>query len=140
MTTEAFVGKVYFERGAGTSPETYTRICQVFSISGLGQTNDLVDATTFCSNGSREYISGLADGTEVTIEANYEIEDTQLDAWIADVVAKTTRNFRVVVDQGSPQTVFSFAGVCLSWTLNPSVDDRNTISFTVKISGDITQS
>jgi len=34
--------------------------------------------------------------------------------------------------------VYTFAAVALAWVLNPAVDDRNTISFTFKISGDIT--
>lgn len=146
MTTEAFVGNVFLYREDTASPTTspqsaitgYTRVCQVFGIGGLGAVNALIDATTFCSGGSREYIGGLADGAEMTIEANYEVDATVLDAMIADVTAKATRAFKVVVDDGSPWRVFSFSAVCLGWTLNPSVDDRNTISFTLKITGAIT--
>lgn len=134
----AFVANIYFERGDGGSPESFDRVCPVMSISGLGETNDLVDVTTFCSNGNREYISGLADGQELTIEANYETTSADLSAMIADVKAKTNKNYRVVVEDGSPTTVFSFAGTPLSWVLNPSVDDKNSISFTIKISGEIT--
>jgi len=72
MTTEAFVGNVFLHRGKTGSPAEYERVCQVFSIGGLGATNALIDATTFCSGGSREYIGGLADGAEMTLELNYE--------------------------------------------------------------------
>jgi hypothetical protein len=134
----AFIGKMFFERGDGASPEGFARVCQVFSISGLGKTKTLVDVTTFCSNGTREYIPGLADGQEMTIEANYEIGDPNLANLMADADSDTNKNYRVVVGEGSPTTVFSFAGVPLSWVVNPSVDNRNTITFTIKISGDIT--
>ena len=136
----AFVGKMYLERGDAGSPVAYTRVCQVFGISGLGQVNSLVDVTTFCSNGNREYVGGLADGTEITLEANYETDATQLDEMITDVKNKAVRDFRVVCDDdgdGNADKTFYFSGTCLGWTLNPSVDNRNTISFTVKISGDI---
>jgi hypothetical protein len=141
MTTEAFVGDIFLYRGGSgspASPQTFTKVCQVFGMSGLGQTNALVDATTFCSAGSREYIGGLADGAEMTVECNYESDATVLFAMIADVTGKVTRSFQVRDESGSPQVVFSFDAACLGWSLNPSVDDRNTITFTLKISGAIT--
>jgi len=138
MVTEAFVGKVFLERGDTGSPTAFTRVCQVFGISGFGQTNALVDVTTFCSEGNREYISGLADGSEVTINCNFETDDAVLQAMIADVQAKTTRELRLVANDGVHTALtFLFFGVCLSWELGPSVDNKNTINFTFKISGNI---
>lgn len=142
MTTAAFVGKVFLERGDGGSPETYTRVCQIFGIGGLGQTNALVDATTFCSGGFREYIAGLADGSEVTLNANFETTSfgsSQLKAMIDDVTSKVTRAFRVVIDdQVNPAVNLYFNATCLSWELGPSIDNKNTINYSVKISGAIT--
>lgn len=135
---DAFVGDMFLERGNGASPEVFTRICQVFGISGLGESNELVEATTFCSLGNREYLGGLADGDEMTIECNYEQGDVNLLAMITDVKNKATRSFQVVAAHSSPNEVFSFSAVCMSWTLNPSVEDRNTISFGLKISGAVT--
>ena len=135
-----FVGNMFLERGDTGSPVSYTRICEIFGISGLGQTNSLVDVTTFCSGGNREYVGGLADGTEVTLEANFSTTSNEIKAMIQDVKDKAVRDFRVVVDEngdGNADQAFYFSGTCLSWTLNPSVDNRNTISFTIKISGDI---
>jgi hypothetical protein len=142
MTTDAFVGKVFLERGEGASPEIFTRVCQIFGIGGLGQTNALVDATTFCSGGSREYIAGLADGSELTLNANFETKDfttSQIKKMIDDVAAKATRAFQVVANDGiNPAVTLSFLAACLSWELGPSIDNKNTINFTVKISGNIT--
>ena len=140
MTTEAFVGNIFLWREKQGSPGELEKICQVFGISGLGAVNALIDATTFCSGGSREYIGGLADGTEVTLELNYETSSAVTRQMIDDVTDKRSRNFEIRVESGSPTTRFAFLGICLGWTLNPSVDDRNTISFTVKISGTITLS
>jgi len=140
MTTEAFVGNVFLWRQRDGSPTAFDRVCQVFGISGLGALNSLIDATTFCSGGSREYIGGLADGVEMSVEANYETGAAILDQMMDDVDAKATRNFEVRVEDGSPTRVFAFAAVCLGYTLNPSVDDRNTVTFTLKISGAITRS
>lgn len=138
--SDAFIGNIFFERGDGGSPEAYERVCEVFSIGGVGETNALEDVTTFCSGGFREYIAGLSDGEEMTIEANYGTSNTLSRQMIDDVKAKANRNYRLVIEDGSPQVTLSYAGTPLSWTLNPSVDSRNTISFTVKISGQITVS
>lgn len=138
MPTDAFVGNVFLWRGKQGSPGEFERVCQVFGISGLGAVNALIDATTFCSGGSREYINGLADGTEISIEANFEQGALVLREMIDDVTDKRERNFQIRVEDGSPTMIFAFLGICLGWTLNPSVDDRNTITFTVKVSGTIT--
>lgn len=137
MANEAFVGNVFLWREDQASPGEYERVCQVFGISGLGAVNALIDATTFCSGGSREYIGGLADGTEVSLECNFEQDAIILREMIDDVTDKRSRNFQVRVEDGSPTLKFAFLGICLGWTLNPSVDDRNTITYTVKVSGNI---
>lgn len=135
----AFVGNIFFEYlDLVPSPDAYVRVCQVFSIDGIGETNNLVDATTFCSGGSMEYIAGLADGAEISIEANYEQGGTDLHVLIAQVKAKAARDYQIVVEQLSPSEAFQFSAIPLSWTLNPSVDGRNTITFSFKITGDIT--
>lgn len=145
MTTpKGFVGGIYLERGDGNSPEGFTRVCSVFSISGLGVTNDQVDATTFCSGGFKEYIAGLADGAQITIECNFRADgltdDVQQQAMRTDVNQKAIRDFRIAADgnlDGVIDRYFYFSGTCLSWVLNPSPSAKNSISFGVKISGAI---
>jgi hypothetical protein len=139
MTTSATVGGFTLSRQhASGSPITFVDVPEVISISGLGQTNDLVDATHFGSGGSREYIGGLADGEEMTIECNFVANSAQQEAFIAAVVAKETGNFKITQTAQSPYVTITFAAAYIGWTLNPSVDDRNTISFVIKISGAIT--
>ena len=139
MTTSAFVGNFLFKRfSTAASPNGYVTVPEVFSISGIGEANDQVGATSFDSGGNREWIGGLADGQEVTIEANYVANSVEQEAFITDVKNKTSRLFKVVQTHSSPNTSFSFTAACLSWVVNPSVDDRDTITFTVKISGTVT--
>lgn len=139
MATSAFVGDFTLQRqNITTSPISWQDVPEVISISNLGQVNDLIDATHFGSGGNREYIPGLADGVEMTVECNYVQNNAVQEAMITDVKNKATRSFRVRVVDGSPETVFSFAAACLGWVINPAVDDRNTITYTLKISGDVT--
>jgi predicted secreted protein len=136
--SDAFMSGITVKRGDGGGPDVFTAIPEVISLSGMGKTNSLVDVTNFDSAGAKEYIAGLADGTEITVEANYLPADTQQQALIADVDAGLTRNIQVITDDGTTETTYDFAVVALSWVLNPSNDDRNTISFGLKITGAIT--
>jgi hypothetical protein len=140
MTTSAIVGGITVKRQhTSGSPLTYVEVPEVISISGLGVTNDLVDATHFGSAGSREYIAGLADGQEVTIECNYVANSAQQGAFMTGVEAKETGNFQILVSGSSPNETYTFAAVYISYGFNPSVDDRDTITFAIKISGAITR-
>lgn len=139
-TTNPFVGNVFLEVGGGGSPEAYTRACEITGISGLGETNDLVDVTTFCSKGNREYIGGLADGQEMTLDGNFIVNSDVRRRIIAAAKSKQNLSFRVVVDDNADEVIdltFWFRAAVLSWVLSPSIDNKNAIQFTLKISGEI---
>lgn len=140
--TSAFTGGLSVTMSNGASPEVYSEIEEVKSLSGLGKTNPLIDTTSHDST-AKEYIAGLADGSELTIEClRVHTASNKQDALVANVDAGSTVNFRVTVTDASVSPnltkTYSFAGVCLSWNVTPSFDDANMIGFTVKISGAIT--
>ncbi|MEE4290116.1 MAG: phage tail tube protein [Cycloclasticus sp.] len=134
--SNAFLNGVTIKRGDGAGTEVFNLFPEVISMSGLGKTNPLVEVTNFDSTG-KEYIAGLADGTEVTLEANYLPADTQQQGLIADVDAGLNRNFEIAITDGTTPKTYAVTFTCLSWVINPSYDDKNTISFTLKISGAI---
>ena len=112
---------------------------QVQSLSGLGQTNALIDVTNFDSGGSKEYIGGLADGQEITVECNYIPLDAGQDELVTIVGSKTNRAFKFVATDGTTTDTYTMDVTPLSWVVNPSQENQNTISFTLKISGSITK-
>jgi len=121
----------------GASPEVYSTSSEVKSLSGLGSTNPLIDVTSFDST-AREYIAGLADGQEISVECvRVHSSPSTQDALIAIVNSKTTRNFQLTLTDGTTAIIYTFAGVPLSWAITPSFDDASMISFTLKISGSI---
>jgi predicted secreted protein len=139
MATSANISKFKFKKATTGSPATYNDVEEVMSISGVGKNNELVDVTNFDSPaGTKEYIAGLADGSEISVECNYVPAATHQAAMISSVDAGETINFQVSYTGSSPDETWSFAGVCLGWELQPSPTEQNKIVFTVKISGDIT--
>ncbi|MCP5018062.1 MAG: hypothetical protein GY938_22730 [Ketobacter sp.] len=135
--SSAFLNGVTIKRGDGESSEVFTTIPEVKSMSNMGKTNPLVEVTSFDS-AAREYIAGLADGTEISLECNYLPADVTQQALIADVNSGVTRNLTVTITDGTTPLTYSFAVACLSWSLAPSYDAANMASFSLKISGDIT--
>jgi len=141
--TATFTGGITFKwQDTTVSPNVYTAVEEVSSLSGLGKTNPLIDATSFDST-AREYIAGLADGQELSVECKrVHTASSVQDSVVTDVDNGTTRNFQLVITDASVSPnltkTYTFAAVCLSWVVTPSFDDANMIAFTLKISGAIT--
>ncbi len=138
--TSANISNWKFSLGTDESPQVLTEIEEVTEISGFGQTNDLAEATNFDSPaGTKEFIAGLSEGDEFTVECNYIPAATMQVAARAAVKAGATRLARVRYTGSSPENVFDFSAVCLGYALGPSPTEVNSITFTFKISGDITE-
>jgi hypothetical protein len=139
--TAANISRWEFRLGDTASPTDYNDVEECYNISGLGKTNNLVDVTNFDSPaGTMEYIAGLADGEEITVECNRiptASPPTEQQNMITAVNAQSNRQFQIAYVGVSPEETFTFTGVPLSWVLAPSPTERNSISFRVKISGDI---
>lgn len=128
--TAATIGKWQFTMDG-------TAIEEVLSVTGVGQTNNLVDVTNFDSpEGTMEYISGLADGSEISFDANYLDAATQQRAFRDSVKNKGTAAFILTYDGA---VTFEFTGVSIGYAIVPSTSEQNRMEGTVKISGDITE-
>ena len=135
----SFSGGLSLKRGDGATPtEVFTLIPKVFSMGGLGSANPNIDVTSWDSS-AKEYISGLADGQDVTIECNRVLGDATQQALIADVESKLNRNFEFAMTDGTSTETFSFALAMSSWAVNPANEDKHTLTITGKISGSITR-
>lgn len=132
-----FINGWTFNRGQGDGPpETFGHIPKVEGLGGLGQTNPLVRVTNFDSD-AEEYIAGLADGSEFSLDCIRLLGNAQQEAMIQDVRDKANRNLKFENTDGTTVQTYSFNVVCTGFELQPSYDDKNGISFKYKISGDI---
>ncbi len=136
--SDAFTAGLTVKRGDGAGTEVFTAISEVTALGGLGVNNDQIEVTNFDSAGSKEYIGGLADGTELTIECNFLPADVAQQALIGDVDSKTTRNIQITITDGTTPKTYTFATAPLKWEIVPAVDSQNKLNFTLKISGTIT--
>jgi hypothetical protein len=124
--------------GDGESSETFTTIFEVGDISGPGLGLDTEESTNHSSPGGwEEVIATILRTGEVTFPVNYEPTEATLNATtglIADVVARTLRNFQLVFpDAGS--TTWSFAAYVTAFEPGAPVNGKLTADVTLKPSG-----
>ncbi len=107
-------------------------------ITGPENSRDQLDATTNSSaSASREFIPGLKDGGEVTLEGNWVPADVGQVALLASYNNGTTEAC-VITYPTTPSKTASFNGFVSNWTINPPHDEKLTFSSTIKISGPVT--
>lgn len=142
MATNAYISNIKVElQDTTTSPISYDELEEVVSGVTVGETAPLVDVTHFQST-SREYISGLADGDEFSLECNAVTASPAVQqAFIA--LKGETRTLRITATNTrvSPNVAktYTFSAVFLGWSLTPNVGEADRLTFNFKISGGITR-
>lgn len=125
--------------GDGATPtENFTTIAEVLDIGGPSLGLDTEEITNHDSTGGWEEVIGtILRSGEVTFEINYDPAGATHDAstgLIADMVARTLRNFQLVFpDSGT--TTWSFAAYVTGFEPGAPVAGKLSASVTLKPSG-----
>lgn len=141
MTSNAVFGygaKLQMSDMAETA--TFTAVAEVESLSGPSLSADEIDVTTHDStDGYREFIQGLKDAGELTVEGNFiPTEDTHkesgdpslLDAYNSGVLT----DFKLVFPDTNA-TEWAFSAIVSGFEVDIPVDEKMTFSCTLKLSG-----
>ena len=132
---------VLLQRGDAASPEVFTSIAELISLSGPTLSLDTVESTHTESAGFyKEFIASLKDAGEVSGEVNFlPANSTQNEAAgiLKDINDRTLRNFKIVFPD-IPNTTWSFAAFVTGFEPTMPIEDRMTASISLKLSGDPT--
>jgi predicted secreted protein len=133
MTTSAKIGfGNLFKIGNGATPEVFTTVAEVTGIKPPKMKRDTVDATHMQSpNGWREFIAGLKDGGEVSVELNFVPGSATTILLMAELDA-ALGNKQIVFSTGE---VFSFTALCTDFEPTSPLDDKMSATAMYKISG-----
>lgn len=123
--------------GDGSSPENYTLIPQITTMSGPGGSASVIDVTTLDST-AREKAMGLPDEGQLSFEMVYNPNNTVQDGLRVKRAARTLHNFELTLTD-SPATVFLFSAYVLEFTQGYAVDEVAMVSVTLEISGPVTK-
>jgi predicted secreted protein len=119
------------------SPETFTAIEEVSSISGPDGSANLIDTTHLTSTG-KEYLQGLADFGKITLECNFTAGTKQLAMRTKFVNQAAAHAYKLKIPDGAGQFhTFSFNAIVTSWALNSPTDDKVSLSIGIQISGSV---
>jgi len=126
-----------FKRGDGATPtEVFTTLANVTTISGPSRSRETLDVTSHGSvDGWMEFIGGLKDGGEISLELNYDpAEETHdLDDDFDD---DDPRNYQIVILPGTEdEHTWSVAGILTEVGDEFPYDDKMARSITIKVSG-----
>lgn len=125
---------VELQRGNGAGTEVFTKVAEVKDVGGPDENADRIEVTSLDST-SKEFIAGLRDGGEVKAEANSINTNAQQQGVYADFQAGTLRNWKIVCPDGETH---AFAGIVTAHGRKFPTNGARTLSFTIKISGDVT--
>lgn len=118
-------------RGDGGTPEIFTAIANVTSISGPGLSRETIDVTAHDSpDGWMEFVGGLKDAGEVSADINYD--PSKHDTLVADFDDDEPRNYQLVFPDG---TTWSFAAILTGFEPEAPYDDKLAASLTFKVTG-----
>ena len=141
MATDAKLGYgSHLFMGDGGSPQNYFEIAGIRTPGEVGQARELKEITNLSSpDGSREYIGGMKDGKELTIDALFLPNDPgqSFDYGLIDAMnSERLVSFRLELtdDFGT----LYFQAIVLSWAANISANEPITATFGIKISGPVT--
>lgn len=123
------------EIGNGGSPLTYLEIKEITSFNGFDGQAAEIDVTHLQST-AKEFLMGLQDFGNFSLEVNYLSADPGQQAMRAGKQSRDIQDFRLTFSDGSQVT---FQGYVTSAPVSGGVDAKVDGSFTIRITGDVTE-
>lgn len=111
-------------------------IAELTAISGPNMSVDTIDLTHHTSpNTFREFVAGLRDGGEVSIEGNFYSGDTAGQVALVTDMQAGSKKEAIITGPTSAAYTWTFDAICTSFELTHPDDDKIGFSATFKISG-----
>lgn len=130
MPTSAVLG-YNVDFSINTTGSTYVQVAEVTNISWPGYKRDAIDVTFMDSvDQFREFLPGLMDGGDVTIEFNWVPSAT--DQILTYMTAATATNFKITYNAG---VNVIFKGIVTSYQPQSNLGEKLSASVTFKVSG-----
>lgn len=136
MTTEADIGHgTTLEYAHPDTPEAFTAMGEITNVTPPPMTRDVIDATHMQSPDRwREYIAGLRDGGEMSIDLNFVPGSTTDVFLVNSQIENFPRPYRITYPDGSVETFDAFN---VGYERGVPVDDKMTGTATFKVTGPV---
>jgi len=138
----AFAGVgIAFKRGDAGTPEVFTAIAEITSISGPNMSRDTIETTSLdTTDGYRTFIGSFRDGGEIALEMNFNRDGW--DQFKTDFESAALKNYQIDMTASADpdDTVMDFAALVTALGVGVTTDDKVTAPVTLKVSGAVTTS
>lgn len=117
-----------------------TKLAEVTSVALPNEQTAEVEVTHYESPGrTREFIPGMNDAGEITVEMNFH-PGSDTDAMLAAAKADgQVRTMRIVTPQDDDQQMYTFPGFVRGYERALPMDDRLTATVTIRVAGAVVQ-
>lgn len=126
-------------RQGGTSAASGTIIAQVTNISGPGLSADTIDVTSHDStSGYREFLQGLKDGGEVTLDLNFDpagATHKNASGGLVYAYEQGTQDNYALVFPDAATTVWVLPAIVTAFEVGAPMDNKLSASATLKVTG-----
>lgn len=137
MTTPAQSAQgTKFYLGSSGSPNDYSAIPGIVGYNGPSGQANLIDVTDLDSTG-KEYLIGLKDEGEITLDINWAVDNTVHKALRAAYSARTLKTLAIDFTDTAPVTRWEADIYVTSCQITGGVDAAVKASVTLKITGAI---
>lgn len=135
MTTSAKTGfGILVSLANYDSPSTFVDLGEVLSVTAPALSRDAIDAShTASANRYRDYIAGLRDAGEVTVEFNYVPGGTGDDQMLLAFADDDPWNLKILFADGTSS--WTCPAFLTSYEPSAPHDDKMTLSVTFKLTG-----
>lgn len=135
MSTNASIGHgSAFQRSSdGTSGGSFSAVAELLAVNGPGLARDVIDVTDMDSTEKwREFVAGLKDGGEVTVDVNFDPNSSHVTDWLADLNTDTPGYYKIVFPD---TTEWGFAALMTGFEPADPHDEKMTATVTYKLTG-----
>jgi predicted secreted protein len=139
--SDALIGYgTQFLMAATPGASSLTKLAEITAVGLPNEQVAEVEVTHYESPGrTREFIAGLSDAGEITIEMNW-VPGSATDALIAAAKADgKVRTMRVVTPADDTRQMYSFPGFVRGFERTAPIDDRMTATVTIRVAGAVVQ-
>lgn len=121
--------------------EVFTTIAEIKSLSGPNFQTAFAEVTHMESpDAVREFIPTLTDPGEISFTANFLPDNATHDAIRVDMLARTKRNFKMVMTDPATATTWSFSGYYSQLQLSTQIDAAGEVTIGIRITSTIVES
>ena len=123
------------KRGDGASPEVFTSIVGVKSVSIPGLSADIADVTTLASTSNyEEAISTVLRTGEISLALYWDPDETTQTAFLTDFASGNAKNYQIVFTDPSP-TTYQFSCIVSGVNVGVEMTAEVTAEVTLKVTG-----